>query len=75
MALRTRFSLIIAGIAAAGAAVAAYVKRDRISDMCRSWKNRRNGEPEPDPALDQVDRMERDSFPASDPPSYGGPGL
>lgn len=75
MALRTRISVIIAGIAAVGAAAAAYVKRDRIADMCRSAKNRRNGGNDADAGLDEVDRNERDSFPASDPPSYGGPGL
>ncbi|MFP5450838.1 MAG: hypothetical protein ACLGG9_03705 [Thermoleophilia bacterium] len=74
MALRTRFSLVVAGLAAAGAAAVAYLKRDRISAMCRSLKERRDGGEPPETPLDDVDRTERDSFPASDPPSYG-PGL
>lgn len=75
MASFAKVSLLVAGIAAAAGAVVAVVKRERALHLARAAKDRvaglasRNGTPR-----DPIDKAGFDSFPASDPPSYG-PGL
>jgi hypothetical protein len=73
MASFKKFSVVVGAIAAAGAAVAAFVKRDHLVAMVKGWLGRDDDAP-PSGPVDSVEESSQESFPASDPPSYG-PGV
>jgi len=77
MPAATRRILIVAGClaVAAGAVAAALARRERIAAACAGARDKiaalasRNG------AVDAVEQASIASFPASDPPSWGGASL
>lgn len=74
MASRGKLTVLIGAVAAAGVAVAAFMKRERIAHLSGKAREKVGGLAGQNGSTNDVDQRSKESFPASDAPGYG-PGV